>query len=88
MREHLFSEALCRFEAGEKFWPSEDEQRTLFDPEQLAREQPESLIDALHDWVFCQVSDFSLADAVMSGLKLDASKLTRDLTTRVAVALR
>lgn len=88
MREHLFSEALCRFEAGEKFWPSADEQRTLFDPEQLAREHPESLIDALHDWVFCQVSDFSLADAVMSGLKLDASKLTRDLTTRVGVALR
>lgn len=88
MREQLFAEALSRFEAGEKFWPDAEEQRTLFDPEQLAREQPESLIDALHDWVFCQVSDFSLADAVMNGLKLDASKLTRDLTTRVGVALR
>lgn len=88
MREQLFAEALYRFDAGEKFWPDAEEQRTLFDPEQLAREQPESLIDALHDWVFCQVSDFSLADAVMNGLKLDASKLTRDLTTRVGVALR
>ena len=88
MREQLFAEALCRFEAGEKFWPDAAEQKELFDPEQLAREQPESLIDALHDWVWCQVSDFSLADAVLSGLKLDASKLTRDLTTRVGVALR
>ena len=88
MREQLFAEALSRFDACEKFWPDAEEQRTLFDPEQLAREQPESLIDALHDWVFCQVSDFSLTDAVMNGLKLDASKLTRDLTTRVGVALR
>jgi predicted P-loop ATPase len=88
MREQLFAEALWRFEQGEKFWPDRHEQKALFDPEQLAREQPEALIDALHDWVFCQVSDFSLADAVMNGLKLDASKLTRDLTTRVGVALR
>ncbi len=88
MREQLFAEALSRFEAGEKFWPDAAEQKALFDPEQIAREMPESLIDALHDWVWCQVSDFSLADAVMSGLRLDASKLTRDLTTRVGLALR
>ena len=82
------SEALRRFDDGERFWPDAREQKTLFDPEQLAREQPESLIDALHDWAFAQVSDFSVADAVMQGLKLDASKLTRDLQTRVGIALR
>lgn len=88
MREQLFAEALWRFEQGERFWPDQHEQRALFDPEQLAREQPDSLIDALHDWAFSQVSDFSIADAVMDGLKLDASKLTRDLQTRVGIALR
>jgi predicted P-loop ATPase len=88
MREQLFAEALWRFEQGERFWPDQHEQRALFDPEQLAREQPEGLIDALHDWAFSQVSDFSIADAVMDGLKLDASKLTRDLQTRVGIALR
>lgn len=87
-REQLFAEALALFNAGERFWPSQDEQKTLFDPEQLLREQQESLIDALHDWVFCQVMDFSIASAVTDGLKLDASKLTRDLQTRVGVALR
>lgn len=87
-REQLFAEALALFSAGEKFWPSPDEQKTLFDPEQLLREQQESLIDALHDWVYDQLVDFSIADAVINGLKLDASKLTRDLQTRVGVALR
>ena len=48
----------------------------------------ESLIDALHDWVFAQYADFSLAEAAMNGLDLDASKLTRDLQTRIGNALR
>lgn len=86
-RDQLFAEALTLFDAGERFWPTKEEQKRLFDPEQLQREQAEGLIDALHDWVFNQVSDFSLADAVMEGLKLDASKLTRDLQTRVGQSL-
>lgn len=88
VREQLFAEALALFDAGERFWPSQQEQKEFFDPEQLLREQQESLIDALHDWVWAQVADFSIADAVMQGLKLDASKLTRDLQTRVGTALR
>lgn len=87
-REQLFAEALMLFDKGERFWPTPDEQKQLFDPEQLLREQQESLIDALHDWAYAQVQDFSIADAVMQGLKLDASKLTRDLQTRVGTALR
>lgn len=88
VRELLFAEALWRFESGEKFWPDQTEQKALFDPEQFAREQQDGLIDALHDWAFSRVSEFSIADAVMDGLKLDASKLTRDLQTRVGIALR
>lgn len=87
VRDQLFAEALALFDAGERFWPTKEEQRRLFDPEQLAREQSEGLIDALHDWVYGQVSEFSLATAVMEGLKLDASKLTRDLQTRVGQSL-
>lgn len=88
VREQLFAEALALFDKGERFWPTAAEQKALFDPEQLLREQQESLVDALHDWVWAQVADFSIADAVMDGLKLDASKLTRDLQTRVGTALR
>ncbi len=88
VREQLFAEALAAYHAGERFWPTTEEQKTIFDPEQLSREQPEGLIDALHDWVYGRVAEFSIADAVLSGLNLDASKLTRDLQTRVGIALR
>ena len=49
MREQLFAEALRAFDSGERFWPTPDEQRALFDPEQLKREQADSLVDALHN---------------------------------------
>ena len=88
MREQLFAEAVAAFDAGDRFYPSPEEQQKLFDPEQLMREQQESLVDALHDWVYQQVAPFSVADAAMTGLGLDASKLTRDLQTRLGNALR
>jgi predicted P-loop ATPase len=88
MREQLFAEALHDYRDGKRYWPTPDEQRELFDPEQLKREQGEGLVDALHDWVYKQVAAFSIADAVMSGLNMDASKLTRDMQTRVGIALR
>ncbi|MFA6015883.1 MAG: virulence-associated E family protein [Gallionellaceae bacterium] len=88
IRDQLFAEAMVCFEAGEKFWPDSKEQREIFDPEQLKREQQDSLIDALHDWVYQQVNNFSIASAAIDGLKMDASKLTRDLQTRIGISLR
>lgn len=87
-REQMFAEALELFDAGEKYWPDFEEQRDIFDPEQLKVTQQDSLIDALHDWVYRQVSDFSIATAAIDGLGLDASKLTRDLQTRIGISLR
>lgn len=87
-REQLFAEALIRFEAGERYWPTSAEQREFFDPEQLKREQQDSLVDALHDWVFEQYKEFSVAMAAIEGLKIDASKLTRDVQTRIGISLR
>lgn len=87
-REQLFAEAFVRYEEGEKYWPDSKEQRDIFDPEQLKREQQDSIIDLLHDWVFNQRNDFSLAKAARDGLDVDASKLTRDLQTRIGHALK
>ncbi|MDR1276397.1 MAG: hypothetical protein LBL72_08485 [Candidatus Accumulibacter sp.] len=87
-RDQLLAEALVLFERGERYWPNPEEQRTLFSPEQAQRETQESLIDLLHDWVFDQGMDFSLAEAATIGLKLDASKLTRDLQVRIGNALK
>lgn len=87
-RDQLFAEAYHRVMAGDKYWPDADEQKKLFDPEQLRVEQPDGFIDVLHDWVDDQVQEFTLAKAIMDGLNLDASKMTRDLQTRVGIALR
>jgi predicted P-loop ATPase len=87
-REKLFAEALAEYTAGARYWPTRWHQMEYFDPEQLKIERSESLVDALHDWVFTQYQEFSLADAVIHGLDLDASKLTRDMETRVGNALR
>ena len=88
VRDQLFAEAYHRVLAEERYWPTTEQQKTLFDPEQLRVEQPDGIIDALHDWAYEQVNEFSLATAILSGLKLDASKMTRDLQTRVGIALR
>lgn len=89
VRDQLFAEAYVRYQQGERFYPTGEEQRLHFDPEQLKREQGESLVDALHDWVFEQYKPFSVAMAAFEGLKVsDASKLTRDMQTRIGIALR
>jgi len=89
VRDQLFAEAFVRYQQGERFYPTGEEQRLHFDPEQLKREQGESLVDALHDWVYEQYKPFSVAMAAFEGLKvIDASKLTRDMQTRIGIALR
>ena len=88
VRDQMFAEALHYIEQGECYWPTQEEQRLYFDPEQLRVEQQDSLIDAVHDWVWSRVADFSIYDVAADCLKLDASKLTRDLQTRLGIALR
>lgn len=88
MRDQLFAEAYHLVMDGERYWPTADEQKRLFDPEQLKIEQPDAFVDALHDWVYGQMSTFSLAEAADKGLGLKADKLTRDVQTRIGIALR
>lgn len=88
VRDQLFAEALHRVDAGERYWPTADEQRDWFDIEQLRVEQQDSIVDAIHDWVWARIDDFSAFDVAADCLKLDASKLTRDLQTRIGIALR
>lgn len=89
-REQLFAEALHRFDAGERFHPTQDEQREIFDPEQLKRESQDSLVDAIAIWLDKQPQgkEFSKADVMIDGLKMEPSKMTRDMDTRVGIALK
>lgn len=92
LREQLFAEAYALAKAGERYWPDADEQRELFDPEQLAREAPDAYVELLGSWLDSPngllTTEFTLADACLSGLKLDAKSLTKDVQTRVGIALR
>jgi predicted P-loop ATPase len=87
-RDQLFAEALVEYRAGAACFPTREQQRDLFDPEQLKRQQSEGYVDALHDWVYSRTADFSMAEAVADGLRMDYSKLTRDVQTRVGNALK
>ena len=88
LRDQLFAEAVVEYRRGAPCWPNREQQKKYFDPEQLARQQPEGYVDLLHDWVYSKTADFSLAEAATDCLKLDASKLTRDVQTRIGNALR
>lgn len=86
-RDQLFAEAYLLFVAGERFWPTAEEQKDLFDDIQMRRNAPETLVDMLHDWVIERFDPFSLAIVAVDCLKLDASKMTRDVQTRIGNAL-
>lgn len=87
-REQLFAEALEYVRRGERFWPTSEEQRAWFDPEQLQREVEDPFFDALHDWLEdLAVPEFTMHDALTGALQLDAGRMTRDVTTRVGLQL-
>lgn len=88
-RDQLFAEAVHRYKAGERYWPQADEQRTIFDPVQLQREAEDGLFDMLHDWIEeLPRSEFTMGEVLEDALKLDAGRITRDVTTRVGQLLK
>lgn len=88
VRDQLWAEAVARIKDGERYWPTQDEQREWFDPEQMRVQQQDTILDAVHDWVYARVSQFSIFDVLSECLKLDVSKQTRDMQTRVGMALK
>jgi predicted P-loop ATPase len=87
VRDQLFAEALQAVLAGERCYPTPEEQKEIFDLQQLKVQQQDDIGNWIHDWVYAQVSPFTISEIVGGCLKLDASKLTRDLQTRIGQAL-
>ncbi len=89
-RDQLLAEAFALAKAGERFWPTADEQRDIFDPEQLSRETTEVFVELLASWMADPggaTAEFSLSSAIMAGLKIEARAITRDIQTRAGMAL-
>lgn len=89
MRDALFAEAVAEYTRGARFWPTAEEQRSLFDPVQLQRESEDAFVDPIHDWMEGLMrAEFTLADVLQEALKLDAGRMTRDVMTRVGMLLK
>ncbi len=90
VRDQLLAEAFALAMAGERFWPTAEEQATIFDPEQLSRETTEVFVELLATWMVMPggaEAEFSLGSAILSGLKIEARAITRDIQTRAGMAL-
>lgn len=88
VRDQLLAEAYQAYLSGERFWPTSEEQRSIFDPEQFKRGTSDSFVDLIERWVSEQYKEFCIADVAVECLKIDAARLTRDIQTRIGNALR
>ncbi|MDT7849932.1 VapE family protein [Methylophilus sp. VKM B-3414] len=93
VRDQLFAEAVERVNAGQRYWPTQDEQERLFDKEQLKRTITESFVDGIEEWVYqrsglLKDQEFTLYMVATECLGMDASKISRDIQTRIGNALR
>jgi len=89
-REQLFAEAYQCYLARERWWPTREEQRRLFDPQQAQREIVEIWLELLADGLEVNpASRVSMVDLIQI-LKLDASKIdnARSVSTRIGNCMR
>lgn len=93
-RDQLLAEAIALWKSGARTYPTREEQDEHITPEQDARE----IGDAWEEGVARYVNNttgidapgdqVSAYDILVKGLKLDAGKITREMTTRVGIVMR
>lgn len=93
MRDQLLAEAVERHRAGERTYPTREEQEQYITPEQDAREIADAWEEGVHRYLEDpgidgrpdQVSGY---DVLTKGLKIDPGKITKEMTTRVGIVMR
>ena len=92
-RDQLLAEAVARYRAGERTYPTRDEQERYITPEQDAREIADAWEEGVHRYLEDpgiegrpdQVSGY---DVLTKGLKIDPGKITKEMSQRVGVVMR
>lgn len=80
-REQLFAEAVFRYREKERRYPTEDEERTLFEPEQSERLTEHPFLEPIAEWLASRdayLENVITAHTVLTkGVRMDISKQTQ-----------
>lgn len=93
-RDQLLAEAVQLHRAGERCYPTREEQERYITPEQERREIHDAWEEGIHRYLEepnvdgHRVDRCSSYDILVSGLKIDNGKITREMTTRVGLVMR
>lgn len=92
-RDQLFAEAIVRLAAGDRTYPTRDEQDAYITPEQDAREITDAWEEGVHRYLEDPGIDgrpdrVSGYDILTKGLKIDPGKITKEMTTRIGIVMR
>jgi predicted P-loop ATPase len=93
MRDQLLAEAVEHYRAGERTFPTREEQEQYITPEQDAREIADAWEEGVHRYLEDpgidgrpeQVSGY---DVLTKGLKIDPGKITKEMSQRVGMVMR
>jgi putative DNA primase/helicase len=77
LRDSLFAEALHRFNAGERWHPTRDEEREHFIPEQDARRIVDPWLYPIQEWLDIQhpKDEFTVTEILMGAIKVELNRI-------------
>ena len=91
VRDQLFAEAVMLYRANERWHPTREQQKRLFDPEQESRE----IVDPWQVMIYKYLrmggqNKISTIELLMDLLKVEPSKIdsTRQMSTRIGIAMK
>lgn len=94
VRDQLLAEAVARWRDGEVCYPTREQQDQFITPEQESREIADAWEEGVHRYLEepdvggIRIDQASGYDILVKGLKLDAGKITKEMTTRVGIVMR
>lgn len=89
-RDQLFAEAVRAYQAGENWWPTSEQQNTIFEPQQADREVSDVWEEIISDWLENNPVLVTTAKKILiDALKVDPAKIPSNggMETRVGLVM-